>query len=230
MFDELRAHHDPLYSGFSHLVRATFDVALGQFAPGSIDLLHIDGLHTYDAVRHDFEAWLPSVSKRGVVLMHDITVRDHDFGVWRLWQDLSGKYPSFAFPFGHGLGVLGVGDDLPEALRWLLLRDGRHDDDDAVVRFFSLLGDRLEARAGMARALRACAQERENHASQMHRAQEELTACRGELDACHGAIELQREEVAAIAGSASWRVTAPLRLATQTIRRLAGTPPRRPPA
>ena len=120
VYEELRRYHDPRYSAFSRLVRSTFDEAANHFADGSIDLLHIDGYHVYDAVRHDFDTWLPKLSDRGIVLFHDINVRERDFGAWRLWQEVTSDRPNFSFLHSHGLGVLGIGRDLPEAVVALL--------------------------------------------------------------------------------------------------------------
>ena len=108
---KLRAAHDPKYGAFSKLIRSTFDEAVLGFEDKSIDLLHVDGRHFYDDVKHDFEKWKPKLSDRAVVLFHDTQVRTRDFGVWRFWEELSRESPSFEFYHGHGLGVLCFGTD-----------------------------------------------------------------------------------------------------------------------
>jgi O-antigen biosynthesis protein len=140
VFNELSAYHDPLYGAFSRLMRMTFDAACEHFADGSVDLLHIDGLHTYDAVRHDYETWLPKMSRRGVVLFHDVNVRKDDFGVWKLWEEISAARPHFTFLHSNGLGVLAVGDDFPEELRWLFEAGAEPAQAAEIRRFFDRLG------------------------------------------------------------------------------------------
>ena len=104
------------YESDVELMRMAFDEAAHRFADGSVDLLHIDGLHFYESVRHDFETWRPKLSQRAIVLFHDTSERSRDFGVWRFWGELSSARPHFAFEHSHGLGVLAVGSDIPAPL------------------------------------------------------------------------------------------------------------------
>ncbi|MFB1011073.1 MAG: class I SAM-dependent methyltransferase, partial [Thiopseudomonas sp.] len=144
VYDDLNSWHQPRYSAFSSLLRMTFDDALAHFPDASVDLLHIDGLHTYEAVKHDFETWLPKMSGQGVVLFHDTNVRHGDFGVWQLWAELEGRYPSFEFPYGFGLGVLAVGDAVPQAVLDFLAHARANPQE--VVEFFFRHGDAAEVR------------------------------------------------------------------------------------
>lgn len=90
--------------------RMFFDDAVDKFKDHSINVLHIDGLHTYEAVKHDFETWLPKVDKTsGIILLHDVCEKKDDFGVYKLWAEIQKKYKTFTFNHYHGLGVIILG-------------------------------------------------------------------------------------------------------------------------
>lgn len=101
--------HLERYRDFAGYLRMLFSEAAPRFAPGSIDLLHIDGLHTYEAVRSDYETWLPKMSDRGVILFHDTNEHGRGFGVWRLWEEIRDRHPTFELRHSHGLGIACVG-------------------------------------------------------------------------------------------------------------------------
>ncbi len=107
IFDEVKKIKETFYPKIKiNLLRKTFDEAVSEFKDKSIDLLHIDGLHTYEAVKHDFETWLPKVEEDGAIMFHDIFVSKGDFGVYKLWEELRKKYDGIEFHHSFGLGVL----------------------------------------------------------------------------------------------------------------------------
>ena len=103
---DVRQHARENYRGISYLLKMLFNDAVAHFDDESIDLLHIDGLHTYDAVQEDFNTWYPKVTPGGIILFHDIEARQSDFGVWKYWSELESQHQTFAFHHGFGLGVL----------------------------------------------------------------------------------------------------------------------------
>jgi hypothetical protein len=129
-----------LYSRFSTLIRATFSDTARYFDPGSVDLLHLDGLHTEDAVEKDLEAWLPKLSDRGILLLHDTNVREREFGVRLAFDRLSERYPVFEFSHGHGLGIVGVGNSLADGVADLLKASKDESARANITKFFSRLG------------------------------------------------------------------------------------------
>jgi GT2 family glycosyltransferase/glycosyltransferase involved in cell wall biosynthesis len=234
-----RRFHDERYGAFSELLRCTFDEALGYFSDASVDFLHIDGLHTYEAVRHDFENWRPKLSDSAVVLLHDTNVREGDFGVRHLWEDLHRQFPSFEFLHGYGLGVLAIGRSVsPEVAALCSLADPARE--STIRRRFSLLGDLLdqrellqnqelparekrirllEAHAGRVQAElnRSEAQlaEKVREAQDWHRQLVQRNEEHDALVAAHQTLSSEltavRQRLQSILGSASWRLTGPLR-------------------
>jgi predicted O-methyltransferase YrrM len=98
------------YESFSTLIKKTFNEAKANFENSTVDLLHIDGFHSYESVKEDFESWLPKMSNHGIVLFHDIHVRRESFEVYKFWGELKSKYKTMEFTGAHGLGVLFLGD------------------------------------------------------------------------------------------------------------------------
>jgi predicted O-methyltransferase YrrM len=62
----------------------------------SIRLLFIDGDHSYEASKLDFECWSPFVIKNGYVVFHDIEVWD---GVTRFYNELRSRSEDFVEVF-----------------------------------------------------------------------------------------------------------------------------------
>ena len=140
VFQQVSYYNQSHYREFSSLLRCTFDDAVSRFADGTVDLLHIDGFHTYEVVRHDFETWLPKLSDRAVVLFHDTNVREGSFGVHKFFSQISKTYPHFEFIHGHGLGVLGVGASQPKMLSTLFDCYAHQPSRNIVYELFSRLG------------------------------------------------------------------------------------------
>lgn len=202
VYAELCSYHDPLYGTFSTLMRTNFEDAVPYFADGSIDLLHIDGFHTYDAVAKDFSDWLPKMSQHGVVLLHDINVREREFGVWRFWEEVAARYDTFAFVHSHGLGVAYVGSEPASASLRTLLDDPDTDTISHVRSYFGRLGMSLVDRFARQRAEDAAARGQASEAAleaardQLRQQSESAETCRTRADTAAAQVAKLEDELA----------------------------------
>ena len=106
------------YADFAASLRMAPEDAALRFSDGSIDLLHLDGFYTYEGLTETLETWLPKLSETGLLLVHDIHAHGGDFGVWRVWQDLSARYPTLEFRHAQGLGLAMIGEQAsPDLVR-----------------------------------------------------------------------------------------------------------------
>jgi len=191
------------YASFTTLHRMTFDQALDRLDDHSVDLLHIDGRHGYDDVRHDFESWLPKVSDRGIVIMHDVAERKDGFGVWQFWEELTERYPAFAFEHNHGLGVVGVGSRLDPLMVGFF--EAAEAAGDEIRKTYARIGGDIEREYQQRLEIVTLAQ-------LVEQAERRVADVRAE---CLGL----EQQLAALQASTSWKVTAPARWFTSLARR-----------
>ncbi len=120
LFNEISGYLSAQHPRTATLIRKDFNEAVSLFQDGSVDLLHIDGTHTYEAVSNDFHTWLPKMSARSVVLFHDVNVTVENvglpalkFGVRKFFDEIKVRYPHLEFAHCYGLGVLVTGREAP---------------------------------------------------------------------------------------------------------------------
>lgn len=219
-FNTIHAHNQEHYAGFSQLLRMTFDDAVTCFADESVGLLHLNGLHTYAAVRHDFESWLPKLAPGAVVLLHATNVRERNVGVWKFWEELQARYPNhLEFVHAHGLGVLQL-NPAPDAkkLAWL---QPDSPEQHSLRTYFAALGSRQIERGAF--------NELKQHAARL---QHTIADRDGQIAGLTQAVAERDTRISMLISSSSWYVTKPLRFVGRALRgvtqRMRAGPPQAP--
>ena len=76
-----------------------------------IDLLFIDGDHTYEGVKKDFEMYSPLVGQGAIIAFHDIVVHPPESGceVSKFWREIKDNYESEEIVKDWGQDWAGIG-------------------------------------------------------------------------------------------------------------------------
>jgi predicted O-methyltransferase YrrM len=110
----------PIYKKFArasqqiHLLRAdshaatTLEKTKRLFAGRRIDFLFIDGDHTYEGVKNDYQMYSPLVRSGGLIVFHDIAGNYADTQVKSFWDTLKPAHVHREYIANHG-GQYGIG-------------------------------------------------------------------------------------------------------------------------
>jgi predicted O-methyltransferase YrrM len=92
---------------------ATLELVRRAVGEHPLDFLFIDGDHTYEGSRQDYEMYAPLVRPGGLIAFHDIATERADCGVPRLWEEIKRGYPGYREiiygergPLGCGIGLI----------------------------------------------------------------------------------------------------------------------------
>ncbi len=82
-----------------------------MLAGEAVDFLFIDGDHSYDGVRRDFETYSTLVHEGGLIALHDIVPGPEELvgGVPRFWKELAARYRTRELVEDWNQGGFGIG-------------------------------------------------------------------------------------------------------------------------
>ena len=146
---DIAQYHDARYAQFSQLLQGPGDQAVERFEDQTVDLLDINAMESGALDRH-CRAWLPKLSKRAVILVRGIDDPAIDSATLELWHVLTERYPHFEFVHGGGLGIIGVGNELPPSLQHLFSLDATTPRALEVREMFARLGSTMRMQAEVA--------------------------------------------------------------------------------
>jgi len=113
--------HTPIFNRFTqkgqtlHLLRAdshrkeTLSTVSKLLNGRQLDLLFVDGDHSYAGVRADFEMYAPFVRFGGVVAFHDIAVQPMPSEVARFWNEIKPHYRHKEILHSTAKDAMGIG-------------------------------------------------------------------------------------------------------------------------
>jgi predicted O-methyltransferase YrrM len=93
------------------IIRGYFD-DVAKFWNKPIDILHIDGLHTYEAATNDFNTWSKFLTDDAIILMHDVSSFPE---VRQVFEEIN--MPKIMFTHSAGLGVLSKNSQIIENIK-----------------------------------------------------------------------------------------------------------------
>lgn len=80
-----------------------------------IDILHIDGDHSYESVKNDYETWSKFVKDDGVILFHDTCVENPLYEIKKFFDEID--LPKCNFTHSFGLGVVSKNKNIIEHIK-----------------------------------------------------------------------------------------------------------------
>lgn len=106
----------PLEHQFLHLIQGnshgpqTFDTVQALLKGRRLDVLFLDGDHSYEGVKQDFEMYGPLVRENGLIVIHDIIEsKFKECNVKKFWDELEPRYESMRIVKDPGQQWAGIG-------------------------------------------------------------------------------------------------------------------------
>lgn len=78
-----------------------------------INILHIDGSHSYEDIKNDYETWSKFLSEDGIILLHDTYIEELNgktYGVKKFFDEI--ELPKVTFTHSFGLGVISKNEEI----------------------------------------------------------------------------------------------------------------------